>query len=92
MPLIRIDIFESPGFHDFPGVHHCDLVADLGHNAQIMGDKDQRGLILLLQLFHQFQHLRLDRHVQSGGRFIRNQQLRTTGQSNSCLLYTSRCV
>src|SRR5690606_13590583 len=34
-------------FHDAPGVHHRDLVGDVGHHAQVMGDEDEAHPALL---------------------------------------------
>ena len=59
-----------------------DLLAHLGHNAQVMGDHDDGHAQLVAQVVHQLQDLCLDRHVQRGGRLVGDQQLRLTGQRN----------
>ena len=43
------------------------------HQRQVVGDQHQRHILLLLQLQQQFDNLRLNGHVQRGGRFIGNQ-------------------
>ena len=43
-----------------------------------MGNEHDRCFIFLLQTFHQAEDLRLNGDVQSGRRFIRNQQCRIT--------------
>jgi hypothetical protein len=65
----------------FPGVHHRDLIGDLCHHRQAVGDQHDAHALLLLQPDQQVQHLRLDRHVQRGGGFIRDQQLRVVGDA-----------
>ena len=47
-----------------------------------MGDHDNGHAQLVAQVVHQLQDLRLDRHVQRGGRLVSDQQLRLTGQCN----------
>ncbi|MNL76534.1 hypothetical protein D3C87_2025170 [compost metagenome] len=46
-----------------------------------MGDHDDRGIELALQLVQQRHDLRLHRHIQCGGRLIGNQQL---GPAQQC--------
>ena len=59
---------------DLAGVHDRDVVGLLGDHAEIMGDQQQRHADLLLQLFHQIENLRLDRHVERGGRLVGDQE------------------
>ena len=47
-----------------------------------MGDHDDGHAQLVAQVVHQLQDLRLDRHVQRGGRLVGDQQLRLAGQRN----------
>ncbi|MMZ62014.1 hypothetical protein D1872_241970 [compost metagenome] len=65
-----------PLFHDLTGIHHRHPVTHFSHDSQVMGNKNNRGSPLLLQLLHQLENLRLNRHVQSRRRFIRNQNIR----------------
>ena len=63
-----------------PGVHHDDVVGELGDDAEVVGDEDDRGAGLLAQRAHQLEDLRLDRHVERGRRLVGDQQLRLAGQ------------
>ena len=49
-------------------------------DAQVVRDEQDRGARLLFQVVHQLQDLRLNRHVQRGGRLVGDQQLRLAGQ------------
>ena len=62
------------------GVHDRDIVGLLGDHAEIMGDQQQSHADLLLQLFHQIEDLRLNRHVERGGRLIGDQERRIARQ------------
>ena len=65
---------------DPAGVHHRDVVGDLGDHAEIVRDEDDRGAGLLAQRAHQVEDLRLDRDVERGGRLVGDQQLRPARQ------------
>ena len=67
---------------DGAGVHDDDLVTQLGHNAQIVGDHDDGHAQFLLEGLHQLQNLGLNGHVQSGGGLVGDQNIRLTGQSH----------
>ena len=58
-----------------PGIHHHHPVGILGDHAHVVGDQDDRGAERLLQFAHQVEDLGLDRHVERGGRLVRDQQL-----------------
>src|SRR5689334_22307376 len=60
---------------DLPSMHDRDLIADLAGHAQIVRDEDHRYAGLPLNLVQQLQDLRLDRYVERGNRFVRDQQL-----------------
>ena len=68
--------------HDSSEIHHRHPVADLRHHAQVVGDQDNGGVVLVLQFIHQFEDLGLDRHVQSRGGLVRNQNLGVAGQAH----------
>ena len=63
-----------------PGVHHHDLVGQLGDHAEVVGDEDDRGAELRAQGAHQLEDLRLDGDVERGGRLVGDQQLRIAGE------------
>ena len=78
--------------HHVSGVHDGHLVTDLRHDAQIVGDHDEGGLVLFAQILHQIQHLSLDGHIQRGGGLISDQQLGVAGQRDGddhTLLHTA---
>ena len=66
--------------HNPPGIHHDDLMRDLRHHSQIMADELDGHPDPLLQLLHQVQDLRLDRHIERRRRLIRDQQCRLARQ------------
>ncbi len=57
-------------FHNLPLLHDTNPVRNAPHDPQIMGDEQHRHAGFLLQIFQQFQNLRLDRDIQRGGWFI----------------------
>ncbi|MCY1522640.1 hypothetical protein D9M68_575020 [compost metagenome] len=56
-------------------VHHQHVVGHVAHHRQVVGDEHVGGAVFLLQVHEQIEHLRLDRHVQRRGRFVRHQHL-----------------
>ena len=54
-------------------VHHEHVLARLGHDAEVVGDQDDRRAQPLLHLVHQLDDLRLDRHVERGRRLVGDQ-------------------
>lgn len=63
-------------------LHDCDAIADLGCDMKVVGDEQHREIELALEFFEHFQHLFLDRNVQSGNRLICNQHIRFQGESS----------
>ena len=75
--LRLLEQFVAPALlDDLAGVHDRDSSAHLGDHAEIVGDQQHRHADLLLQLAHQLENLRLDRHVERGRRLVGDQQLR----------------
>jgi hypothetical protein len=70
------DIARPPGLHDAARVHDGDPVAELGHDAEVVGDEDHREAGLALDVLQEAQVLRLDRHVEGGRRLVGDQQAR----------------
>src|ERR1700722_17691386 len=62
------------------GIHHRDLVADLGDDAEIVGDENDRRPARRLQLAHQIEDLRLQGDVERGGRLVSDQEPRLADQ------------
>ncbi len=59
-----------------PGVHHIHAAADIGDDAEIVRDEDDGGAFGLLQLFEEFQDLRLNGDVEGGGGFVGDEERR----------------
>ena len=62
------------------GVHHHHALAHLGHHAEVVRDQHDRRAEPVLQVAHQVEDLRLDRHVQRRRRLVGDQQLRIARQ------------
>ena len=70
------DLVERALLHDAARVHHGDPVGDVGHHAEVVGHEDHRGAGLVAQLADALEDLRLDRHVERGGRLVGDQHAR----------------
>ena len=62
------------------GIHHGDFVGAAGDDAEVVGDQDHRHVAAALLARQQIEDLRLDRHVERGGRLVRDQELWFAGQ------------
>ncbi len=70
------DVGHRPDLDDAPGVHHRHPVGGLGDHAHVVGDEHHRGAVLAAEALEQGDDLRLDRHVERGGRFVGDDQPR----------------
>jgi hypothetical protein len=61
-------------FNYFPKIHDGYIIGHTGDHPQVMSDKQDGCLKISPQIIHQFQNLRLDRHIEGGRRFVGNQQ------------------
>ena len=75
MPGVREEVFRGRPFHDPSQVHHRDLVAEVAHHAQVVGDEEHRQPQGGPQVEQELQDLGLDRHVERGEGLIGDQQL-----------------
>ena len=76
-----VEQFGGRGLLDLAArIHHDHAAAGLGHDAEIMRDQDHGGAGALFQLQHQVEDLRLDGHIERGGRLVGDQQSRIAGQ------------
>ena len=75
--LLGRSAFDDPG-----GVHHIDAIGVARDDPQIVGNDDHRDAEAARQILHQFQDLRLDGHVERGGRLVGDQQLRIAGEAD----------
>ena len=76
------DLADQSVFHDLSGIHNAYAVCHIGDNAQVVGDIDHRHMVFLLQFLDKLQDLRLHRYIQSGRRFIADEDLGPAG--NRC--------
>ena len=78
----RLLIADEPttALDDLAGIHHRDLVADLGDDAEIVGDQDDRGTARRFQLAHQLQDLGLQGDVERSRRLVGDEEARVAGQ------------
>ena len=70
------------GLYELARIHDGNPVGDPGNNAKVMGDQYKRHSQLLPQIGQQPEKVGLDRHVQCGRGFIRNQKLGFTHESH----------
>ena len=73
-------VHHRPLLDDAPGVHHGDAVAGLRGHADVVRDDHLGDAQLLAQPEQQVEDLRLDGHVERGGRFVGDEQRRAAGQ------------
>ena len=65
---------------DLAEVHHRDAVRDVPDHGEVVRDDHVRQAELLLEVVHEVDDLRLDRHVERGDRLVGHDQLRLEGQ------------
>ena len=65
---------------DLPGIHHGDVVAELGRQREVVGHEEYGEVLGLAQLTQEIDDLRLDRHVKRRRRFVGDEQTRVTRQ------------
>ena len=68
--------FRLTDFYQFTRIHDADPFADLRDHPNIVGDVNHGHIQLTLNLTDLFQEGILHNHVQSGGRFIGNDEVR----------------
>ncbi len=69
------DIVDAAGLHDLALAHHQHLVGGGRDHAHVVGDHDDGGFQLLLQVAHDVEDLRLHRHVERGGRLVGDEKI-----------------
>ena len=81
--MLRIveDLILGPFLHAAAEIHHHHFIRNVLHDRQVMGDEHIRQPHILLQIHHQVQHLRTNRHVQRGDGFIGNHHVRVQHQT-----------
>ena len=69
-------------FDDVGRIHHVHAVGVARHDAKIVRDDDERDPEFARQILHQFENLRLNGHVECGGRFVGDDQLGFAGKAD----------
>ena len=80
--MLRIgeQVVDVGALDDAAGIHHQHLVGDLGDDAEIMGDDQDRHAEPLLQVAQEVEDLGLDGDVERRGRLVGDQQRRLADQ------------
>jgi hypothetical protein len=60
---------------DLSGVHHHDVIGDVGDHPQIVGDEDHRHVLFPLQRVQELDDLGLGRHIERGAGLIGDEKL-----------------
>ena len=69
-------------FDDPSSKHHRYIFCHVPDDTQIVADEEVCQLMAFPQIQHQVQHLRLNRNIKSGNRFIRHNHGRTGDQGS----------
>src|SRR5260370_38242254 len=77
----REQFFGGRGLHDPANVHYRDPLADVLDDAEVVSDEEIGKPESFLKFEKEVQDLCLDRHVQGGDGFVRNDQ---TGIQSKC--------
>ncbi len=68
-------------FDNKSAIHYSHTLSQTCHNSQIVRDPDNGHTKFITQTLHQINDLGLNGHIQSSGRLIRDQNLRTARQA-----------
>ena len=68
------------GFDYFAFPHHRDIVGDLAHDAEVVGNEEHRHMMARLQLLQKLQDLGLHRNIEGGRRFIGDKKTGPIGE------------
>src|SRR3989454_1163785 len=77
-----VDLPDRAGLDQASRVHHCNLVAHLGDDAEVVGDEDQRQVVGALEITQELQVLRLDREVEARRRLVGDEDPRLARDRN----------
>ena len=66
----------GPRLHDAPPVHDRDPRAEEPHHREVVGDEEERKVVLPLELAQEIEHLRLDRDVERGDGLVEDDEAR----------------
>src|SRR5438067_2511714 len=71
-------LIDAGFFDDLTCVHYANAISDLGDNTQVMRNKKDSQLSCISKRIKKLKYLRLYRNVESGSRFVGDQQFRIT--------------
>ena len=74
MPRRKVQLGGRGELHDLAEVHHRDLLGDVLHHREVVGDEEIGEPPLLLQVHEQVQDLRLHRDVERGDRLVTHEE------------------
>ena len=74
------DVFGGIRLDRPAAIHDNRTVGDLGDDPHVVRDEQDGHVLLVLKLLYKLQDLRLDRDVERRGRFVGNEQFRSTGE------------
>jgi hypothetical protein len=96
MKGIAVELAARRQFHNPSQVHDPDPIADVPDHTEIVRDKQVGQSHFPLQILHQIQDLRLNRHVQRRYRLVSDNQLgvqhQGTGNSDTLALTTAELM
>ena len=69
-------------FNHFAAIHHDGAGADPGDDAEIVADQHDGGAEIPVEFAQQFEDLRLNGHIERGGRFVGDQQRRLVAHAH----------
>ena len=67
-------------FDDLAVVHNGNFFAYAAHDAQVVGDEEQRNAALFVEPPEHVENLGLHRHVEGGGRLVEDEKLRVVDE------------
>ncbi|SCJ76529.1 Uncharacterised protein [uncultured Blautia sp.] len=80
----------STRLKQMPQMENSDTVGNIFYHGKVMSDKQIRRTRFLLDILHQVDNLRLNRHIKSGNTLVCNDQ--RTGNTNTLSLSTGKLM
>ena len=68
------DFVARAALHNQAAVHHDNLVAEACHQINVVADEYNRKISRFAKICEQAHNLRLNRHIEGGGRLVSNQK------------------
>ena len=76
------DTLDCTVLDDLAVLHHANALRDLAHDAQVVGDEQQRHVQASLDVLEKRDDLGLDRDVESGCRLVGDEQVGLVGEGH----------